>query len=36
MENRKDRLKHVAGDKDEFYKDLVVVNKGKEIVQEKI
>ena len=35
MENRKDRLQHDVGDKDEFYKDPIVVNKGKGIVQKK-
>ena len=35
MENSEDRLQHVVGDKDKFYKDVVVVTKGKETIQKK-
>lgn len=35
MENSLDRLQLDAGDKDEFYKDPVVVNRGKDTTQEK-
>lgn len=36
MENSEDRLHHVSKDKDGFCKDPVVVNKGKETIQEQI
>ena len=36
MENSEDKLQHVAGGKDELYKDFAVGNKGKEVIQDQI